>query len=218
MNVETARKHLIALLSDPDRREELRRGELPKAFDTVDQVQLERTAEKIQRDILMRRRRGAPPLIEQFRGSLNGQRIDRIAVAFVRSAHYAAYREVPHGAPGLCIEEAFFRYLDANDIGEPRLRRTEYFRAAAQALVVHEHPAFLVPRPFARVAGAWVVIDHGPTLYAALRGRFVQGRVPQIVADALLGRDVPAAAISRLTALGFSFEDEACRSRPSLSI
>jgi hypothetical protein len=218
VSVSQARAELIALLTNPERRAALRRGELPRMFDTIDTAQLERTAQKIQRDTLRRRRRGAPPLVEQFAATLANESIDPIATAFIHSEHYAAYREVPSGPPGLCIEEAFYRFLDAHEIGPAQMRRVEYLRAAGQALVVHPRPAFTIPRPFVFTAGAWVAFAEGPTMFAALPGRFVQGRVPRVVVDALAGRAVPEAARSRLAALGFSFDDGACPSRTSPSI
>ena len=142
----------------------------------MDLEQLDRTAHLIVRDVLGRRRRGAPPLAEQFERTLTGLRPEEVGRDFVRSAQYAAYRELPHGEPGLCIEEAFFRYLEFADIGEPRIRRHEYLRAAALALLVQPNPAFTIPQPFVATEGGWIA-QVGPLVYAALNGRFVHGRI-----------------------------------------
>jgi hypothetical protein len=199
---------MLGLLTNGAARAALARGELDPIFDTIDTEQLERAAVLLRRDVLKRRRRGAPALVDQYAETLVGQDVDAIAEAFVRSRHFADYRELPHGEPGLCVEEAFFRFLGDAGVGERSVRVREYLRAAAQALVVQPNPAFAIPRPFRRAGGGWVAIDEGPTLYAAVGGRFVQGPVPPVVALALTtdGRHPDArAALPRLEALGFDF-------------
>ncbi len=198
--IRAAREALDRLLHDEDtRRRFLAEGpsalgvdeQTAEAFGAVDPLQLESSARKISSDLLARKHRGSPGLLESYAATLGDINVrESLLPRFVASRHYAAYRELSvAGEPGLCIEEAFYRFLDEEEVGAPKVRRGEFLQALFRALAVQPRPSFRVPPEVRRTAqGGYLLVDHtpeGPRLYAVARGRLLFGPLTPLLARVL---------------------------------
>jgi hypothetical protein len=108
------------------------------------------------------------------------------------------------------LEEAFFRFADERAIGDAPTRQAEYAGAILRALVVTPRPSFRIPDFVRRApAGYFAVLETGPTLVAALGGRFVTGPITPFLAALLDAREPPEPIAARfgVDALGLG---EAC--------
>lgn len=225
----TAVKHvLLRLLHDEDtRRRFVQHGpsalgtddDTARALGTIDCKQLESTAARIAGDLLTRKHRGSDGLEESFRETLAGVDVrEALLSRFVASRFYAAYREL-EGArgKGLCIEEAFYRFLDDEDVGERTTRRREYLDALFRALCLQPRPLFRVPDEVVRLpAGGYRHVERtpaGPFLYAVVGGRLVRGPLTELLARVLEHEGVRSpddtvpphawsACVEKLTTLG----------------
>ena len=136
----------------------------------------------------------------------------------MESEAFDQYREIPHSGAGLSLEEAVYRFFEAQDVGEEQVREHEFLVGLCKALALNPRPWFSVGKPLQAAPGGWFAVSrHGPpTLFAAVGGRFVQGgltpflanlltsdRSPQTIAEQhQVPASVVAAAVERFTALG----------------
>lgn len=175
---------------------------------TIDHEQLRQTAEKLRDQILSRRYRGSGDLTTLFPATIAAWRaahpedaeLTRLAEDFVASAAYATYREFSFGGAGLCLEEAFFGFACAEELGEPHLREREALAAMVRALAVNTPPAFAVPEAVRRgPRGYWATTTPpGPiALFAAVDGRVIEGEITPFLADLLAAAAPPAEIANR---------------------
>lgn len=171
--------------------------------------------------------RSAYPQIFQLLETLEPDGTLRTMYRFVESSAYAAYRQIPYGGLGLCVEEAFFEFLqqDALFLGKgPELLLLlthEFLSAVLKLLALHPSPAFEVrterirtngraryaiesyPEPFlAALRGATPepgAASTGFYLYACTHERFVRGPIPRSFRDV-----VEAGSRARALELGAS--------------
>ena len=168
---------------------------------TVDRLELERAAARIERDLLNRQHRGCGALRAQYAKTIDAWRrahatdedLRRLTGAFLESDAFEGYREMPsaEASVGLSLEEAFFRFCEAKDIGDAAVREDEFLTAMAKALALSPSPAFHVPEAMRRCAqGYWAVGRRAgrPRLYAAVKGRLVVGAITPFVEELLLSR------------------------------
>jgi hypothetical protein len=155
---------------------------------TIDPAQLQAAANTFRDDLLRRQHRGTGSLRTLYRETLENLDPKEVISCFMESSHYESYRETLHAGMGLCLEEAFYRFCEANEIGAPSVREREFLTAMARALLFSPRPGFHLPREFRWVPGGFVAVasrGETPTLCAALRGRLLTGPLTPLLADLL---------------------------------
>jgi uncharacterized protein (UPF0276 family) len=165
---------LLRALREPDRLEPLLQG--------APQPQLAAASRAWQRHAARRRYAGAGSLREMFPETWKAAAEpgeDALLARFVSSEPYARLREIEAAGPGLCLEEAFYRFCAQQGLGDPQVRLHEYLLAAARALAVDPEPVFSLPGGFRAVDGGYLALLPGdpPTVYAARGGQLVVGRL-----------------------------------------
>jgi hypothetical protein len=159
-----------------------------KDLSTIAPDQLREAATTFRDDLLRRQHRGTGSLRTLYRETLEHLDPAEVISCFMESSHYDAYRETLHAGIGLCLEEAFYRFCEADGIGESTVREREYLTAIARALLFSPRPGFRLPGEFHWVPGGFVAVaTHGesPVLCAAVRGRLLTGPLTQLLADLL---------------------------------
>ena len=163
-------------------------------LETVDRQQLSRAAEGIVRDLLQRKHRGCGGLAAAFEESISawlaGQEdptdLLSLGYAFVEAPEYRSYRELSVGAPGLCLEEAFYRFARRKEIAPSELLEREYLRAAIKAVCMEEAPGFALPSGLERrgdmVFAMQHTLDRDVAFFCCIGGRITEGRLPLLVA------------------------------------
>jgi hypothetical protein len=191
---------LYAVLFRRSAREAYLRGELAataderEALSAIDVDQLDRAARMACEGILTRSHRGSGSLLDAFARTIaargDGRPLFEVAAAFTESRWFDEYRALPTCGGGVSLEEAFFRFADEEAIGDGPTRRAEYAAAILRALVVTPRPSFRIPDFVRRApAGYFAVLETGPTLVAALGGRFVTGPITPFLAALLDARE-----------------------------
>lgn len=203
---------------------------LPPEFGTIDKTQLAGTAAQLRKDLIHKQFRGSGGVLERFGGTLRGllsagdaaavnAALDDVFARFVASEAYRTYREWPRTGDGACLEEAFYRFAEAEDIGDPAVREQEFLMAVVRAILLSPEPGFAVPTEVSlRDNGSAVAIARRgprPFVVAATARGLVQGAITPLIADLVAGADpsstalkhsvqaeVVAEALTRLRALG----------------
>jgi hypothetical protein len=185
---------LERLLTDDTFRDDFSAGRvaLPAAFASVDRLQLARTAAQLARDLVQRQFRGSGGLLARFPKTLAGvtpAEREAIFSRFVASPAYRAYREWPREGIGQCLEEAFYRFAEAIELGDPVAREAEFLAAAVRAVLLSPDPGFAPPPELVQHAGGvtFALARRGPAplLFAATPKGLVQGPLTPFLADLL---------------------------------
>lgn len=212
---------LRELLFDPRSRVDLQAG--VGLLRWTDVEQLESTARKLSAQVRTSRRRGAVPLEEMYRRTLHDldpSGFAELLDGFCASEWFTRHGEAPYRDDQLCIEEAIYRFLCAENIGPADVRHLEFVDAMIRALGVQRRPAFQIPgeiqsAPFGYVALAKLADeDH---LFAIAGSRMICGPIGALTAEVVRRRAVrPAdspiaasvwhAAVDQLARLGLVFE------------
>ncbi len=153
------------------------------ALRCLDPVELESAAAGVRRDLMTRGYRGSGGLAAVFPRTLAAWEQD--LDGFLASPAYAAYREVPFAGAGTCLEEAFYRFCEAENIGDAVTREHEFLGAILRALAVSSDPAFTLPPEIRRVPGGFLAIASrgAPMLYLAVHGRLITGELTPFLAE-----------------------------------
>jgi hypothetical protein len=111
-----------------------------------------------------------------------------LAYTFMDSAAFDQYREFPHAGAGTTLEEAFYRFAEAEDLGDPVVREAEFLAAMAKLLCANPRIDARLPAELRSAAnGHYAVSARGaPVLYGAVLGRFVTGPLTPFLADLLV--------------------------------
>lgn len=159
----------------------------------IDPVALAEAAAVCRSEAIGRDHRGSGSLLDRFPATIAGwlrahpgdADLDQLAGAFLGSPAYAGHRTSSRGGAGLCLEEAFFRFCDAEVIGDPVVREREYLSAAIRALACSPRPDFTLPAGITEIAGGFVAIAArgAPHLHAVCAGRVVEGPVSTTLAE-----------------------------------
>jgi len=117
--------------------------------------------------------------------------LDALVIAFLESASGRAWSEFAWAVPGLCIEDAFGRFLAPGS--------HEHLLACARVLAVHRAPPFTIPDAFSPAAKGWFAIggDVEPVLYAAVDGKLIHGVITPLVRDLLGGARPHGSEVAR---------------------
>jgi hypothetical protein len=131
-----------------------------------------------------------PRTIEAFR-RLHGEADDatlELAYSFMDSAAFDEYREFPHAGAGATLEESFYRFAEAEDLGDPVAREAEFLAAMAKLMCANPRIDARLPTELRKAAkGHFAVSARGaPVLYGALLGRFVTGPLTPFLAELLV--------------------------------
>lgn len=196
-----------------------------EALQVIDRQQLIETAESVRRSLLQRKHRGSggvqatyPRTLAAWQAKYDDESLDRFVDRFMESEAFDRYREIPHSGVGLSLEEAVYRFFEAQDVGEEQVREREFLAGLCKALALNPRPGFSVGEPLRRAPAGWfAVTEHGPpALFAAVSGRFVQGGLTPFLAELLTSEQSPqdigelhgvptkvvVAAVERFTQLG----------------
>lgn len=176
-----------------------------EALVALDRDALVDVARQIRADLLRWRQRGSGGLLDLFPRTIAAHRAARpdddglaaLVEAFLDSPASDTHRELPFAGAGCSLEEAFYRFAEQAGLGDAATREEEFLAAIVRALAVSPRPDFLLPaevRPAS--AGHFAITARsGPTLFAALAGRFVRGPITPFLA-ALLTSDEPAERVA----------------------
>ena len=136
-----------------------------------------------------------PRTIEAWQHANRERTQDDLAASFAQSRHFEAYRAGASSRRGVSLEEAFFRFCEEEAISDPAMRKAECGRALIWALVATPDASFNLP-DFVLCAprGHFVIVelDGGTTLFAAIEGRLVTGRVTPFLAELLTAHEPPS--------------------------
>jgi hypothetical protein len=155
---------------------------------TIDPHQLQQAADKVRDSLLRRQYRGSGGLPVLYQETLGERDLKEIVSRFLESEFYDSYREIDHGGVGLCLEEAFYRFCEAEEIGDPTIREREFLVAMAKALLFSGRPSFRIPKEIRPVPGGYVGLTRRgktPRLCASLNGKFVTGALTPFLGDLL---------------------------------
>ena len=177
-----------------------------KALDAIDKTQQVETAVAVRSSLLQRTHRGSggieqcwPQTLAAWRAEHNDDKLQLFTDRFMESEIFERYREIHHAGPGLCLEEAVFRFFEACDTGDPRTREHEFLAGLCKALAMNESPSFLVGEPMRRAPEGWFAVSMRgePQLFAALSGRYVSGALTPFLAQLLLSEETPEQLATR---------------------
>ena len=163
-------------------------------LETIDRTQLQRAAAGIAKDLLARKHRGCGGLAVAFEKSLahwqeaQGKHadIEELIYRFLESPAYDDYKELAVGEPGLCVEEAFYRFALREGIGPRAMLEREYLTAGIKAVSMEPAHAFRLPAGLRRRGRLLFAVQYedetDPTLFASVAGQFIHGKVSPLVA------------------------------------
>lgn len=147
------------------------------ALDTIDREQLVLAHRKVRRELMTRKNRGCGGLPTLFANTLAGADLDVVARDFAASEELREHASTPF-AVGTMLEEAFYRFAERTELGEPEVREHEFLAAVCRALVMAPEPRFTVPAEVQRVGNGWMARAQrgAPWVFAATERGFVRGR------------------------------------------
>jgi hypothetical protein len=167
----------------------------------VDLRELERSARLACRGILTRSHRGVGDLRAAFPRTIaawtdaHAGGFEELAMTFAESTSFDAYRALP-ASGAISLEEAFYRFAEAEGIGRADVRQLEFAHALMRALAVTKRPAFRLPTFIRRtLKGHFAVI--GWNLVAALDGHLITGPVTPFVAAILDASESPETIVAK---------------------
>jgi hypothetical protein len=136
-----------------------------------------------------------PRTIEAWRRANRERTSEDLAASFAQSPYFEAYRTRASSRRGISLEEAFLRFTEENAIGDRATSKIECARALIWMLVATPDASYDLPDFVLRAPrGHFVVIevDGGMTLFAAIEGRLVTGRVTPFLAELLTAHEPPS--------------------------
>jgi hypothetical protein len=183
---------LAALLYDEDARARLANGEAADPrFQTIDSSELDEAALAVRRMVRERVHRGTGGIEAWFPKTIAGQSIDSLLTRFCASS---ACREWREHEEGLSLEEAFYRFVVDQSIGDPEIAEEELASAIVRALAVAPRARFAWPAMVRRAPGGCFAITRAGILHAALNGNYLRGPVTPLIVAILDGGSLDAVA------------------------
>ncbi|MBL8912202.1 MAG: DUF692 family protein, partial [Archangium sp.] len=150
--------------------------------------------EAVHRMVFERRYRGTGGLRDWFPRTLaafDDGALRALVARFCASSAGATWREHRDGAS---LEEALFRFFEAEGIGEASVREDELLGAVVRALAVTPRAAFSLPAEVTKTALGFVAVTRGLVLHAAVGGQYVRGAVTPMIACLLRGDSISSVA------------------------
>jgi hypothetical protein len=165
------------------------------ALKTTDPRTLSELSSSIAHDLLARKHAGSGSLLDLYPRTIQAFRLRHdhdeatleLSYRFMDSEAFDGYREFPHAGPGLTLEEAFYRFAEAEGLGDPIVREAEYLAAIAKLMCASPTIDAAIPPEFRRARGGYFAVSGrgAPILYGALLGRFVTGPLTPFLAALL---------------------------------
>ena len=118
--------------------------------------------------------------------------LEVLAARFCASPEADQWREHASTRRGVSLEEALFRFFEANEVGDPDVREDEFLGAVVRALAVTFAADFIWPAGVRRTAAGCVAVTRSLTLHAAVGGQYVRGEVTPLLVAILSGATVEA--------------------------
>ncbi len=171
-----------------------------EALKTLDPEQLAETADSVRSSLLQRKHRGSggiratyPETLKAWQERHQDEDLALFLDRFMESSAFEQYREVPHAGLGLSLEEAVYRFFEAEDVGDRKGREHEFLAGICKALALNPRPSFTVGAPLRPAPAGWFAISsHGTrSLFASVNGRYVQGELTPFLADLLTSESTP---------------------------
>jgi uncharacterized protein (UPF0276 family) len=103
-----------------------------------------------------------------------------LAASFAASDPCAQHVELAAGAPGICIEEAFFLFCTQAGIGEPEVLEEEFLSTMMRVLGTSPRPAFAIPSAIKKDSNGLIAISSQRVVHALSQGRIIRGRLPAV--------------------------------------
>ena len=144
--------------------------------------------------VFERRYRGTGGLREWFPRTLaafDGQHLRALISRFCASSAGGAWREHRRG---LSLEEALFRFFEAEGIGVADVREDEMLGAVVRALAVSPRVGFELPPQVTKTALGFVAVTRALVLHAAVGGQYLRGPVTPMIARLLRGDSIASVA------------------------
>jgi hypothetical protein len=132
--------------------------------------------------VLTRSHRGTGTVRDWFPRTIGTLDLEDLVAAFCRTCD--EWRE---HTLGISLEEAWFRFFESRDVGDPMVREEEFFGAIVRALAVTPRARFLWPEAVRRAPGGCFAVTRRLVLHAALDGRYLRGEITPLVAALLRG-------------------------------
>lgn len=161
----------------------------------IDSAAVMRLAARMARDTLARRHAGGGSLLELYPECIESWQkrhpqysdLLELAYCFMDSPAFRLYRELPFCGVGLSLEECFFRFAEVEGLAEPAVREHEFLAAMLKLLVASPTAQFHLPSIIRTAAhGFFAISTRGaPTLFAALKGRYVYGPLSPFLVELL---------------------------------
>jgi hypothetical protein len=169
-------------------------GRSHPALPPLDEDEVAEAATTIRDMVLRRTHRGTgrvtdwfPQTIAAWRAHHEDPHLEQLVAAFCRSPACADWREQTRG---ISVEEAWFRFFDAEDIGDAAVREDEFLGAVMRGLAVTPTARFVWPLAVRRAPGGCYALTKNLVLHAALDGRYLRGPVTPPIAAVLNGDSV----------------------------
>ena len=167
-----------------------------------DPAELDEAAAGVRRMVRERMHRGTGGLTDWFPRTLAAWRaahpgdddLAELLAVFCAGSCAAGWRELPGGTIGISLEEALYRFFEAQKIGDPVIREEEFVSVAIRALAVTPRAWFVWPSSVHLAPGGCFAVTSQLILHAALAGRYHRGPVTPLVAALLSGEPADAVA------------------------
>ncbi|MSP25448.1 MAG: hypothetical protein EXR75_09845 [Myxococcales bacterium] len=171
---------------------------------TLELAVVEAAAAGLRRHLLGRQHTGIGTLVDAFPKTVLAWRarypadteLDRMMAALLDSDAALSWCETPAHTSGIPLEEAFYGFATAENLGSPNEREAERLTVLIRMLAVDPEPAYALPSCIRRSPGAAFAVLAGepPTLYAVVAARILIGPVTPLVAELLSGTPTALAA------------------------
>jgi hypothetical protein len=199
----TTEQALALLVHSARARERWRAGELvlepgvEADLATLDHATIESSAATVRRHVLARHHAGIGTIADAFPRTIAAWRarhgadhdLDELATKLLDSDAATEWRETAGHSDGISLEETFYRFAEAEQLGDADVREAEWLATAVRMLALDHDPAYLIPANIHRHPGVVWALDHRtpPTLYAAVSGKILIGPVTPLVGELLAG-------------------------------
>lgn len=185
MNLEEA---LGRLLCDAAFRARVSAGDLAgldddaqEALARIDVPRVSAAATAVVREVRGRRHRGVGTLEDMYGDALAPLEEQGRVALFARFVSSQAYQA--HGRSRTSLEEAFARFVVDECKGfDAAVVERLFLRALTRSLAICGEPSFSVPALLQRRPRGWCAVTAGPTLFAAVDGRAIEGPIDDVIA------------------------------------
>jgi hypothetical protein len=124
--------------------------------------------------------------------------LDLLAERFCGSTACRAWREHATNEVGISLEEALYRFFEAEGVGDATVREDELLGTVVRALAVAPRAAFSWPVAVRVAPRGCFAVTRALQLHAALDGSYVCGPVTPLIAELLSGASIAGTEVATL--------------------